>query len=63
MNGHGAYVWFCYLITLIVILIMIWAPWQQKRQLLAQLKRQQRIAKVRASSSIATSTATPTGKP
>ena len=44
MNGHGGYVWFCYWITLMVILIMIWMPLQRRRQLLAQLKRQQRIA-------------------
>ena len=55
MNGHGSYVWFCYLITFIVILIMIWIPLQRRRQLMAQLKRQLRISEAKALGSNATS--------
>lgn len=43
MAGHGSYVWFSYFITIIAITLLIQVPVWKKRQLLTQLKRQQRM--------------------
>ena len=51
MGGHGAFVWASYLITLSSILALIVVPSLQKRRLVSQLKRRQRIAAVAAQKS------------
>lgn len=44
MDGHGGYVWASYLITFVVLVALIVIPFWQKRQLIDQLKRQERIS-------------------
>lgn len=43
MDGHGIYVWCCYCITALVVLLLVVIPSWQKKQLMIQLARQQRI--------------------
>lgn len=43
MGGHGAYVWSCYLLTVVALLLLMLYPRARKRQLTLQLQRQQRI--------------------
>ncbi len=43
MNGHGVYVWACYIITAIALIALIARPAMKKRALFIQLKRQLRI--------------------
>lgn len=43
MDGHGIYVWACYIITAIALAVLVWIPYTQKNALIIQLKRQQRI--------------------
>lgn len=45
MSGHGPYVWGSYLITFLVIGILIYIPYKLKRQIVAQLRRQQKLEK------------------
>ncbi len=44
MDGHGAFVWAAYAITLVVLLLMLYTPRrrsrQQLRQLAGELRRQ-----------------------
>jgi len=42
MEGHGAFVWSAYLISLLVIALMILAPRARARKLLGHLKAQHR---------------------
>ena len=42
MEGHGAFVWAAYLISLLVVLLMILAPRARERKLLGHLKAQHR---------------------
>ena len=42
MEGHGAFVWSAYLISLLVVTLMILAPRARQRKLLGHLKAQQR---------------------
>ena len=42
MEGHGAFVWSAYLISLLVVAAMILAPRARQRKLLGDLKAQQR---------------------
>lgn len=44
MGGHGIYVWACYAITLGVLALLAVVPLWQRRQLVIQLQRQQKIA-------------------
>jgi heme exporter protein D len=39
MNGHGVYVWACYLITFSVLTFLAISPLLQKKTLLAQQKK------------------------
>lgn len=43
MDGHGAYVWASYIITAIALTVLVWYPYSKQRELLLNLKRQQRI--------------------
>lgn len=40
MDGHGAFVWSAYLITLGVIVFMLYAPRRRERRFLRQLEGQ-----------------------
>lgn len=42
MGGHGPYVWSSYGVTLVVLAWLLVRPLGRKRQLLNQLRRQQR---------------------
>ena len=44
MDGHGPYVWAAYLITLIVILLLLWAPLRRKTRFMQQLQGELRRA-------------------
>jgi heme exporter protein D len=37
MEGHGAYVWFVYLVTVLVIAAVLIAPVRRRKRLLARL--------------------------
>lgn len=37
MDGHGAFVWSAYLITIVVLAGMLLAPWRRQRRTLRQL--------------------------
>lgn len=43
MEGHGPYVWSSYIVTTIAMATLVAIPYLKKRELLIQLKRQQRI--------------------
>ena len=43
MDGHGGYVWGCYLFTVLTLAILTYWPLLKKQQLMAQLERQQRL--------------------
>lgn len=43
MNGHGAYVWASYAITLIVLIVLVISPVLQKK---AFIKQQQKLHKL-----------------
>ena len=51
MNGHGAFVWASYFITIVALLVIVVIPVIQQRQLFKQLQRQQRIAASQANRS------------
>lgn len=42
MEGHGPYVWSAYAITLIVLLWLLLAPLLRRRQLIADIRAQER---------------------
>lgn len=42
MEGHGPYVWSAYAITLIVLLWLLLAPMLRRRQLIADIRAQER---------------------
>lgn len=42
MDGHGAFVWSAYLISLIVIGLLVLAPFRRRRRLLAAIRAGQR---------------------
>ena len=42
MEGHGAFVWSAYLISLLVVALMILAPRARERKLIGHLKAQHR---------------------
>ena len=42
MEGHGAFVWSAYLISLLVVALMILAPLARERKLIGHLKAQHR---------------------
>lgn len=44
MAGHGPYVWACYAIVLVCLVWVFYAPIRRRKQLFAQIERQQRIA-------------------
>jgi len=50
MNGHGPYVWSAYLISAITLAIIIVAPLQRSRRIVAELKagEQRRAARARS---------------
>ena len=39
MNGHGAYVWACYLITFSVLIFLVVSPLLEKKSFLKQQKK------------------------
>jgi len=43
MNGHGAFVWASYVVTLMALLLLVVIPAMQKKQIRQQLKRQRII--------------------
>ena len=43
MSGHGPYVWVSYVLTFMAIGILIYIPYKLKRQIVAQLRRQQKL--------------------
>jgi heme exporter protein D len=43
MSGHGLYVWGSYIITFLVVGILIYIPYKLKREIVVQLKRQQKL--------------------
>ncbi len=43
MDGHGPYVWACYIVTAIGLKLLVWLPYTKKRDLRIHLTRQQRI--------------------
>ncbi len=45
MSGHGPYVWGAYFVTFVAIATLIYIPYKLKRQIVAQVKRQQKIEK------------------
>ena len=44
MDGHGAFVWSAYLVSLIVIALLLRAPYRRRRRLLAAIRAGQRRA-------------------
>lgn len=44
MAGHGPYVWASYAITTIALVTLVVYPLMQKKQIIAQIRRQQRIS-------------------
>lgn len=40
MDGHGGFVWSAYLITLVVVVYILYAPRRRERRFLRQLKGQ-----------------------
>jgi len=45
MSGHGPYVWAAYIVTFLAVATLIYIPYKLKRQIVAQVKRQQKIEK------------------
>jgi heme exporter protein D len=45
MSGHGPYVWGSFIITFLVVGILIYIPYKLKREIVVQLKRQQKLEK------------------
>ncbi len=45
MSGHGPYVWGAYLVTFCAVGLLIYIPYKLKRQIIAQVKRQQKLEK------------------
>ena len=43
MNGHGPYVWACYLFTVLILVVLTYWPLSKKRQVMRQIARQLRI--------------------
>ena len=43
MNGHGPYVWACYLFTALILAVLTYWPLSKKRQVMKQIARQLRI--------------------
>jgi len=44
MDGHGPYVWAAYLITLLVIVFILWAPVRRRARFVSQLQGELRRA-------------------
>ncbi|QIB64407.1 heme exporter protein CcmD [Kineobactrum salinum] len=42
MDGHGAFVWSAYLITLVVVVFMLYLPRHREKQILRRLEGQHR---------------------
>lgn len=40
MDGHGVFVWSAYLITLLVVVVMLYAPRHREKQFLRRLEGQ-----------------------
>ena len=43
MDGHGSYVWSCYLFTLLILAVLMYWPRLKKQHLMVQMRRQRRI--------------------
>ena len=48
MGGHGPYIWTCYAAFLLITVGMVVWSFQQRRQIIAQSQRQQRIEQRKA---------------
>ena len=44
MDGHGAYVWSAYLISIVVLTYLIWSPFRRRRSLEVQVRGELRRA-------------------
>lgn len=44
MSGHGPYVWACYAITAVCLIYLAVAPVVQRRAILAEVRRQAKLA-------------------
>lgn len=42
MDGHGAYVWSAYAVTLLVLIYLVTSPWLRQKKLLRQLRGESR---------------------
>jgi heme exporter protein D len=51
MAGHGPYVWASYLLCLIVLVALIWAPLARQRRLLRELRAAERRRSAQVSAS------------
>lgn len=47
MNGHGPYVWSAYAITFAVLIFLLASPLIQKKALVKQQQKQQKLAQAR----------------
>jgi len=45
MSGHGPYVWGSFVITFLVVGLLAYIPYRLKREIVAQLKRKQKLEK------------------
>lgn len=46
MGGYGPYVWSCYLLVLLALGIHAVMPWLQRKQLIAQIRRQRQLQEI-----------------
>lgn len=45
MNGHGAYVWSAYGITLFALLLLFWLPARRNRRFFRDQRRRQQLSR------------------
>lgn len=57
MNGHGAYVWASYGVTFAVLIFLLVSPLLQKKALIKQLQKTQKLEKLAQANSAAGQTA------
>lgn len=46
MGGYAAYVWPCYVLSLLVVVLNVWWPQRRRKRLLQQLQREARRAEL-----------------
>ncbi len=52
MSGHGPYVWSAYVVSIAVMLWLVASPLRRRRQILADVQRQQRREALRQSEDV-----------